>query len=167
MPPSGEVFIARDNHGTLWLIPPPGAGQAEIISDEIVDRAVVDHGFQRVEESFPSWDLLDAERQRRAGEGLTPVKVDVTHFDAEDVRRLLGALDRARAKGQIPRARRFAHRLLEAPVVRNDDALYERIVSFLLALDEIPAPMPLTISGDAEPSGRAVARERVHILMAA
>ena len=166
MPPSGEVFIARDNDGVQWLIPPPGAGQPKQIGDEVVERAVVDHGFERVEVSFASWDLLDAERQRRAGEGLIPVQVDFARFDTDDVDRLLGALARARRRGQIVRARRFAHRLLEAPVVLRDVELHGRVVSFLLELDDIPTSAPPTVSGAPNPE-RLAARKRVHVLQAA
>jgi hypothetical protein len=123
MPPSGEVFLARDGDGVLWLIPAPGAGEPERVDGEIVERAVVDHGFERVEESFATWALLDEERQRRAGIGLTPVTVDFERFDRADVERLLGALGRARGRGQVARARRFAHRLLAAPVLRRRQAV--------------------------------------------
>jgi hypothetical protein len=167
MPPSGEVFLARDGDGVLWLIPAPGAGEPERVDGEIVERAVVDHGFERVEESFATWALLDEERQRRAGIGLTPVTVDFERFDRADVERLLGALGRARGRGQVARARRFAHRLLAAPVLRGDDELYERVVGFLLELDEIPASAPPTIADEPEPE-RLPARARVqHLLVAA
>lgn len=166
MPPSGEVFLARDGDGALWLIPPPGAGEPERVGDETVERAVVEHGFERVEQSFASWALLDEERQRRAGAGLTPAQVDFARFDTDDVERLLGALDRARGRGQVARARRFAHRLLQAPVLRRDGELYDRVVSFLLELDEIPASAPPTVVDEPQPE-RIAARERVRRLVAA
>ena len=167
MPPSGEVFVARDHDGVLWLIPPPGAGEPQRVNEEIVERAVVDHGFDRVDQRFASWALLDAERQRLAGEGLTAMQVDFTRFDADDVVRLVAALGRARDKGQVPRARRFAHRLLEAPVVRREDELYDRVVGFLLELDAITPPVPLTIvDADAAEPERMPARARVHSLAA-
>lgn len=166
MPPSGEVFLARDGDGVLWLIPPPGAGTPERVDEEIVERAVVDHAFDLVEESFDTWALLDAERQRRAGIGLEPVQVDFSTFDAGDVDRLLGALGRARDRGQVVRARRFATRLLRAPVVLTETGLVDRIADFLLALEEIPASVPSSIAREPEPE-RVAARERVHDLIAA
>lgn len=143
MPPSGEVFIARDGN-TLWLVPPPGAGARHPIDERTAARAVADHGFDLIEESFASWDELDAERQRRAGIGLAAVKIDVERFDASDVRGVLRALQRFRRRGQSARARRVAHRLLEAPVVRHDDVLYAAVVALLQDLDDehvsLPAP---------------------------
>jgi hypothetical protein len=166
MPPSGEVFLARDGNGVLWLIPPRGAGRPEPVDEEIVERAVVDHGFDLIEESFDTWEMLDADRQRRAGEELTPAQVDFSHFDGEDVRRLVRALARARDRGQVSRARRFAHRLLDAPVVRGDHTLLDRIVSFLRELDDIPVPAPPTVTREPAPE-RSAAHERVHDLLAA
>jgi len=130
MPPSGEVFVARDSEGVLWLVSPPGAGGPERVDEEVVERAVADHGFQVIEQRFDGWEELDAERQRRAGAGLAPIEVDVEGFDAEDVERVLRALDRCRVRGQIPRARRVGHRLLEAPVLKSDDELFGRVVAF-------------------------------------
>lgn len=101
MPPSGEVFIARDGDA-LWLVPPPGAGGPQRIDAETAARAVGDHGFDLIEESFASWAELDTERQRRAGIGLAAVKIDVERFDAEDVSRpaaSAGALPPARPDG--------------------------------------------------------------------
>lgn len=166
MPPSGEVFIARDDDGVLWLIPPPGAGEAERVEQEVVERAVVDHGFDRIEQGFATWELLDAERQRRAGIGLEPTQVDFTRFDAEDVDRLLRALDRARGAGQVARARRFALRLLQAPIVSSDADLLSRVAGFLLELDTIPPSAPPSVIHEPEPE-RLAARERVHDLLAA
>ena len=92
MPPSAEVFIARDD-GVLWLVSPPGAGGPERVNEEIVERAVAQHGFERIDQDFDGWAELDAERQRRAGEEMPEVQVDLEHFDAEDVEGLLGALE--------------------------------------------------------------------------
>lgn len=141
MPPSGEVFIARDGDA-LWLVSPPGAGGPQRIDDETAARAVCDHGFDLIEESFAGWAELDAERQRRAGIGLADVKIDIEGFDAEDVHGVLRALERFRQRGQIPRARRVAHRLLEAPVVRTDDELYTSVVALLRELDDERVSLP-------------------------
>jgi len=162
MPPSGEVFLARDSDGVLWLVSPPGAGGPERVDEDIVERAVADHGFELIEERFDGWAQLDAERQRRAGQGLDAVHVDVERFDAEDVEGVLHALERCRLRGQVPRARRVAHRLLQAPVVRIDDTLYDRVVDFLQELDASPASVPSAVT---EPVKQA-ARERVLRLVA-
>ena len=130
MPPSGEVFIARDGDA-LWLVSPPGAGGPQRVDEETAMRAVADHGFDLIEQSFADWAELDAERQRRAGIGLAEVKIDVEGFDAEDVRGVLRAVERFRQRGQTARARRVAHRLLEAPVVRREDELYAGIMALL------------------------------------
>ena len=160
MPASGEVFIARDSAGVLWLVSPPGAGGPERVDDEIVERALADHGFELVDERFEGWEQLDAERQRRAAQGSAPVEVDVMRFDAEDVEGVLRALDRARLRGEIPRARRVAHRLLEAPVLRTDDELYRRVVGFLQTLDAATVSMPSAVT---EPLRKA-ARERLRLV---
>lgn len=158
MPDSGEVFIVRDDNGAVWLIQPPGAGDPELITNGVVERAVVDHGFERIEESFTSWAQLDAERQRRAGVGLTPRGVDVERFDSEDVAQVMRALQRCRRRGQIVRARRVAHRLLRAPVLQRDLGLYRGLVEFLEELDAIPPSPPFSVVDDA--SERMPARQR-------
>lgn len=159
MPPSGEVFIARDGD-TLWLVPPPGAGPRKVIDEETVARAVADHGFDLIDESFPSWAELDAERQQRAGIGLTAVKIDVDDFDASDVRGVLRALERFRRRGQSARSRRVAHRLLEAPVVRSDDELHASVMALLYELDDERVSLP---APTADPR-RLEARERMQLV---
>lgn len=140
MPPSGEVFIMRDGDG-LWLVPPPGAGDWQPIDEETVARAVADHGFDLIEETFAGWEELDAERQRRAGVGLAAVEIDVERFDAADVRGVLRSLNRFRRHGEADRALRVASRLLEAPVVRGDDDLYASVLALLRQLvDERVSP---------------------------
>jgi hypothetical protein len=159
MPPSGEVFIARDDDA-MWLVQPPGAGGPQRIDEETVARAVADHGFDLIEERFAGWAELDAERQRRAGIGLATVNIDVEGFDAEDMRGVLRALERFRRRGQTGRARRVAHRLLEAPVVRLDDELYERVVALLRDLDDEHLSLPVPT---ADPRRRE-ARERLQLV---
>lgn len=164
MPRSGEVFIVRDNRGEQWLISPPGAGDPQRVDDEVVERAIVDHGFARIEESFVSWAALDDDRQRRAGIGLTATRLEVDGFDAEDIRQLMRALHRSRERGEIPRARRVAHRLLSAPVLHQDLDLFRGLVEFLEELDAIRAPSPASVADD-DPE-RAPARQRVLTLAA-
>jgi len=159
MPPSGEVFIARDGDA-LWLVPPPGAGGPQRIDDETAARAVAYHGFDRIDESFAGWAELDAERQRRAGIGLGEVKIDVEGFDAEDVRGVMRALERFRKRGQTARARRVAHRLLQAPVVRSDDELYASVMALLHELDDEHVSLP---APTADPKRRE-ARERLKLV---
>ena len=159
MPPSGEVFIARDGDA-LWMVPPPGAGGPQRIDDETAARAVADHGFDLIEESFAGWAELDAERQRRAGIGLAAVQIDVEGFDAADVRGVLRALERFRQRGQTGRTRRVAHRLLEAPVVRSDDELYASVVALLQDLDDEHVSLP---APTADPRRRE-ARERLQLV---
>jgi len=162
MPPSGEVYIVRDHDGAQWLIQPPGAGSPEPVTDEVVERAVIDHGFDRIEQSFDTWAQLDAERQRRAGTGLTAMRVDVEHFDSEDVRQMMRALQRCPQRGEILRARRVAHRLLRAPVILDDLGLYRGLVQFLEELDMI-LPPTLLLANDDDDSERRPARERVNL----
>ena len=57
---------------------------------------------------------------------------------------MLRALERFRRRGQTARARRVAHRLLEAPGVRGHDELYASVLALLHELDDehvsLPAP---------------------------
>lgn len=159
MPPSGEVFLARDSDGLLWLVSPPGAGGPERVDDDIVARAIADHGFERIDEQFAGWAELDVERQRRAGLGMPPIQIDVGRFDAEDVERVMRALQRYRLAGQVPRARRVAHRLLQAPVLQTERALYERVVAFLVKLDATPTVTPEAVVDEQ----RLAARQRVRL----
>lgn len=153
------VYIVCDQHGAQWIVQPRGAGDPQIVGDDVVERAVIGHGFDRIERSFETWERLDAERQRRAGLGLAAVQIDVEHFDAEDVQQMMRALGRCRQRDQIPQARRVAHRLLRAPVIRQNLDLYRDLVAFLDELDEIPVPRVSTTTS-AEPD-REPARARV------
>ena len=155
MPPSGEVFLVRDFDDVLWLISPPGAGGPERVDDEVVERALTDHGFELIDESFAGWEQLDRERQRRAGIGAPVARVDVDGFDVEDVERVLHTAERWRARGQTLRARRIAHRLLDAPVVLTDTALHHRLVRFLQQLDETPPSMPAPVADPGQADVRA------------
>jgi len=146
MPPSGETFIARDAQGVLWLVAPPGAGGPEVITDDVMTRAIADHGFDVVDEQCANWAELDDVRQRRTGTIDGPV-LEVERYDAVDVRRVLTTIERLRTDNKVGRARRIAHVLLRAPVVREDSELYLTIVELLQQLDEAPVfhvPAPST-----------------------
>jgi len=162
MPASGEVFLVRDFDDVLWLISPPGAGGPERVDDEVVERAVTDHGFELIGQRFDSWEELDGERQRRAGIGAPEARVDVDSFDEEDVERVLRTAERWRSDGHGPRARRIAHRLLDAPVLMTDPALHRRLARFLQRLDETPVSVPRTV---VDPR-LAAARERMSLVAA-
>ncbi len=158
MPPSGETFLARDSEGVLWLIRPPGAGGPQRADEEVVEIATARHGFERIEQDFAGWEALDAERQRRAGLR-APAEIDVEAFDATDVDRVLAIADRWRREGDVERPRRVAHRLLEAPIVREDDGLFKRLTSFLRELDEVRGTTPPAVVDEQ----RAAARRRLRL----
>ncbi len=107
MAPSGETFITRDGNGRVWLHQPEGAGGAGPIADAVAERAVADHGFDRIDEEFETWAALDEFRQARAARVTPAVIVDRNALDLDDVERLLGVGKRWRAEGQGARARRL------------------------------------------------------------
>lgn len=143
MAPSGESFLARDQSGTTWLVHPPGAGDAEVVSGEIVDEAVR-QGWDRVEQTFTSWAQLDNARQVRVAATGRQGRVDVSRFDGEDVRRVLAVVDSWQRSGEVIRARRALHRLLQdATVVRADNGLFETVTRVLTELDEASSRWPV------------------------
>jgi hypothetical protein len=147
MPPSGEIFLATDAYGTTWLVHPPGAGGPDKISASAVgatiEEAVARHGWDRVEQSFPSWAKLDSARQRRAAKANPQRRHGVATFDEHDVRRVLRVVTSWMTEGDPARGRPALHRLLrEAPVVRSNDELYEEVNRLLLRLDQKTNPPP-------------------------
>jgi hypothetical protein len=168
MAPSGETFLVRDRQQTIWLVLPPGAGLPQQASSEDVDDAVAGHGWDRIEREYPSWADLDAGRQQLVASRGPQARVDVSRFDAEDVRRVLGVVAGWRQGGDIVRARRVLHRLQrEAPVVRQQDELYVAINEALDELDAMsPEPPPIALRSTNDPR-YIEARDRLQILVAA
>jgi len=138
MAPSGETFIVRHPNGQVWLIQPAGAGEPELVDEEVVARAVADHGFHRLDEEFESWADLDDFRQRRAAEVTPEVIVDRDALDLDDVRQFLDAGRRWVADGEGPLALSLALELLRVPVVRADPQALDSVVSFLETLNAAP-----------------------------
>ena len=134
MAPSGETFITRNDRGLLWLHQPVGAGGAGPVDEATARIAVAEHGFDRVEREFESWDALDQYRLERAARVTPPVAVDREALDLHDVHRLLGVAERWAAGGDEVGARELVFELLKVPVVREDDATYEQLLGFLSGL---------------------------------
>ena len=73
--PSGEAFFTRDQHGVIrehWRL---GGLDPLQVSEREVDRAVVDHGFERAGVDLETWAEVEDEfdrRIRRADEPLVP-----------------------------------------------------------------------------------------------
>ena len=144
MPRSGEILLVRDAAGTTWLIHPPGAGEPEIVTEDVVGEAVARHGWDRVDETFPSWAELDVARQRRVAETAPQGRVDVSRFDAEDVRRVVGIVSAWLRSGEVNRGRRALHRLLrDATIIRRDEQLFSAVTEMLTELDDVPPRPPL------------------------
>ena len=136
MAPSGETLVVRDRSGRVWLHPPQGAGRPELIDEAVAERSVADHGFDRIDQAFPSWEALDSFRQGRAARVTPDVVVDRAALDMRDVERLWAVARRWVVEGQGPRARRLAYELLRVPAVRADEATHNGIVSFVEGLEE-------------------------------
>ncbi len=151
MAPSGETFITRNERGLLWLHQPVGAGGAGPVSEATARIAVVEHGFDRVEREFESWDALDEYRLERAAQVTPPIVVDRDAFDVDDVRELLGVAERWAAGGDDVGARELVFELLKVPVVREDDATYEQLLGFL---GRLVRPRPIDVPLPSDPRKR-------------
>ena len=156
MAPSGETLVVRDRGGRVWLHPPQGAGRPELIDEALADRVVADHGFERIDQPFPSWEALDSFRQERAARLAPEVVVDRDALDLGDVERLWAVARRWAVEGQGVRAKRLAFELLRVPAVRADEATHDALVSFVEELEE---PRLVTRSR-AGTSLQSAARER-------
>jgi len=122
--PSGETYFVEID-GVAWLMRPPGAGGARSVDPSVVDRAVTNHGFERVDRTFERAEDLDAFRNEVAARIAPDEATRPESFDEDDVRRLLGVARRWRAADD-PRAGRLLSRLLEAPAaLANRDLLLE------------------------------------------
>ncbi len=149
MAPSGETFLARDERGQVWLYQPLGAGAPEIVSESLVERAVADHGFDRIDQSFASWQALDEFRQRRAIRLAERVTVDRDALTLDDVERLLKVAHRWLQDGETGRASRLLTSLLRLPSVRADAPMNDRLLSLLETLAAPPRVVPRPLRTDA------------------
>ena len=156
MAPSGETVIVRDRSGRVWLHPPQGAGRPEVIDEALAQRAVADHGFERIDRSFQSWEQLDRFRQERASRLNPKVVVNRDALDLEDVERLTAVGRRWVAEGQGARARGLVVELLRLPAVRADGEAHDRLLAFL---EELAQPR-LSVVSKPLTRRQAAARER-------
>jgi len=160
MAPSGETFITRHGRGRVWLHQPEGAGGAGPIADTVVERAVADHGFDRIDQDFETWAALDEFRQARAARVTPPVVVDRDALDLDDVRWLIGVGERWRAKGEGARARRLVLELMRVPAVLGDAESHELLVTCLEQVDE----PPIVVASAPSSPLKARAQERWQVL---
>jgi hypothetical protein len=168
MAPSGETFLVRDRQQTIWLVLPPGAGLPQQASSEDVDEAVARHGWDRIEREYASWSDLDSGRQQLVASHGPQPRVDVSRFDAADVRRVLGVVADWRQRGDAVRGRRVLHRLLrEAPIVRQQDDLFDAVNEALTELDTMSPEPPPTALRFANDRRHIEARDRLQIPVAA
>ena len=140
MAPSGETYLARDHIGRIWLMPPRGAGEPEVVDVDVVDRAIAYGGFDQIDEEFDSWPDLDRFRQERAALVVPDVIVDRDRLDAEDVCEMVAVVRRWIDDGERGQARRATFALLRLPVALDDAALHERLVTILEELDQPAMP---------------------------
>lgn len=156
MAPSGETFLARDRRGQVWLYQPVGAGEPRVVDEALTQRAIADHGFDRVDQEFETWQALDAYRRAHAVPLGPNVQLDRDDLDRENVERFLGVAQRWVAGGEARRARKLVLRLLRLPVVRGDAEVQERLLALL---DEFEEPPVRVEPAQLDPLKRA-ARER-------
>lgn len=161
MAPSGEVLLARDAVGQVWLIRPEGAGRPEVIDEELAERGIAEHGFHRVDREFTDWRALDDFRQERAAAVAPAIVVEHESLDLEDVQRLLKVGRRWIAEGNGPRARRLAFELLRVPAVRVHEESHDDVVSLLEKLDRAPVQVRSTPATELQSAARARWREVV------
>lgn len=159
MAPSGEVLVARDAVGQVWLIRPEGAGGPEVIDEGLAERGIADSGFHRIDREFSDWRSLEEFRQERAAESAPAVVVDRDSLDVEDVRRLLKVARRWIAEGDGPRARRLALELLRVPAVRAHKQAHDTVVSLLEELDGAPMQVRSTPATELQSAARDRWRE--------
>ena len=136
MPRSAETFLVRDTSGTLWLVPPAGAGTAQTMDESAIDEAVSRHGWDRIDAEFDSWESLDNDRRRRAAELAPGRELGVADYDAADVQRIIGGARARFQAGEVATARAMLHRLLrEVILVRESIDLHSQVTDLLVDLD--------------------------------
>ncbi|HVF13722.1 MAG TPA: hypothetical protein VM942_03935 [Acidimicrobiales bacterium] len=140
MAPSGETYMVRDEFGRTWLIQPPGAGDPRVIEPDVVELAVARHGFDKIDQDFPSWSDLDRFRQARAASAAPPLAVEARPLDLDDVERLFRVVRRWADQGEVHCARRAVFALLAAPAVRADAEVHGRLIAFVQGLEEPASP---------------------------
>lgn len=150
--PSGETYIVEIG-GRTWLVQPPGAGGSRVVDETVVERAVSEHGFDRVDRVFHSAEDLDAYRNEVAARIAPEFATRPESYDADDVRRLLVVAKRWRAN-RDPRGVPLVRSLLQTPVVATNAELLSEIAALL-----DPGPPDLLTSRPPSEIGRA-ARER-------
>lgn len=159
MPRSGETFLVRDASGTLWLVPPDGAGEPMAVDESAVEDAVRRHDWDLIDVAFDTWAALDADRQRRAAELAPGRDIGIADYDAVDVRRILDGARDAAGAGDHAGARTMLHRLLrEVDLVREDGELFDTITSMLVELDSASRRPPRRDLAGIRPEHRDRAR---------
>lgn len=76
MSPSGEAYFTRDHRGQVWEHHRMGGLDPVRAGDQVVDRVVLDHGYERVDENaatFAEAEDLVERRTARASQADLPV----------------------------------------------------------------------------------------------
>jgi hypothetical protein len=136
MAQSGETFISCTPERGYWLHLPAGAGGSGPIDEATVQRSIAEHGFVRVDEEYASWPQLDQGIQDRTQS--PAVIVDQNLLDVEDIVDLLDVAQQWIVNDEGQRASHLVSNLLRIPIVRRDDALFEKVTAILLELTGTP-----------------------------
>lgn len=158
MPRSGEIVIARDSDGRVWLIQSEDRGGLQRIDQDVADRAIARHDLERLDKEFPTWSALEDFRQDRVHKLMPAMAIDREGLGLHEVRVLLATAGRWAAEGEVRRARSLAVKLLGVPAVRDNMAATNELVSFLGDLQD---PGPVLLSEPISERQR-LARERLH-----
>jgi hypothetical protein len=156
MAPSGATLVVRDDFDRVWLYPPQGAGQPQVMDPDFAEWVIAHNDLDRIGRDFASWDALEAFRQERARRVTPQTIVDFGAFDAHDVEQLLEVAEEWLADGDAHRTRALVLALLRAPVTLSSPELHARLIDCLERLGE---PVIALRSAPRTPL-QAAARER-------
>jgi hypothetical protein len=151
MAPAGEVVFTRDHKGRIWEHRRLGGFRPTTVSEATVDRAVIDHGYDRIDEDVETWADVTrfVEERTRKGDGVDlPVNPTVARALLPRLNEWLSSpADRERVVSVVAR-------LLREPSVADDPELRRALTELLAkALPPDPEPPFDPSTDDGPPAG--------------